>query len=269
MNKLFYVGVFLPLSFIMAQKNKVDNNFLGKYVAQKTSSLYTKFEFDNNGKVTVGDLIFEEDFFVKDDSLFIIPNKDVLIFKISKNKKTLKGISNWVKDETWEFENKGVDKRTNDSLAKNKANLVCEYYVKTRKNKNMFDLILDADFKKEYIAVLTDLCDKGYARACGELLGNNMMDEMGGISVVMGKGKPNKLVENPENIKLCQRMIELGDTDGYVLLGQYYFALGKKAEGQKQIDKAIELGSKNPLLFFNQNQLEQKTERIISTPPKR
>lgn len=128
-----YLLIFLSI-FSFAQKP--DNALQGYYGIKGNGGLYGSFNFDGNGKVLIGDMA-HGDYFTRNDSLIIYPDKDIFIFKIKG--KELHGISTWVENEVWKFnkDSISVNNRKNPELSQKKAELLAEYYDK---KKNQGDL---------------------------------------------------------------------------------------------------------------------------------
>jgi len=69
-------------SYILSAQN-ADNSLQGYYKASSDDTLYSSFNFDGNGKVSIGDMDYG-DYFTRNDSLIIYPDKSIFIFKIKK-----------------------------------------------------------------------------------------------------------------------------------------------------------------------------------------
>jgi hypothetical protein len=82
-----------------------------------------------------------------------------------------------------------------------------------------------------------------------ELFGVKLMNEMGGISAVLMPQKELKKTENQELVQLANKIIEMGEPDGHMLLGSYLYSIGQKEKGNSEVEKAIELGSKKAILL--------------------
>jgi hypothetical protein len=234
--KIFLIlTVFFTLQFANAQK--VSNNLIGHYKEVGDSTLYSYFTFDNNGKVDIMGF-GKEDYFIKGDSLIVFTNKsDIFKFILTKNK--LKGVSKWVDKGNWEkYDSIVVDNRKDNELAGRRANLLNEYYEKTRLNGPQMELLFDGDKMKNYKATINDLCLKELPKACVELFGL----KLGGLESYLKKDT-KKMTEDPEMISLAKKIIDLGEVEGYTVLGSYYCAVGKIDEGKINLNKAVELGS--------------------------
>lgn len=241
---------------LYAQAQTVNNKLNGYYKAQSDTLMYSYFSFDGNGKVDIMGM-GEGAFFTNGDSLIVFPDKSVFKFKIEGNK--LIGTSNWVKDGVWVKQDSTVaSNRKDDTLAQHQAELLNEYYQKTRMNGTDLTMLFDDKLMQEYTNTLQDLCYKGLPKACMELFGVKLMNEMGGIAAVLMPQKELKKTENQELVQLANKIIELGEADGHMLLGSYLYSIGQKEKGNSEIEKAIDLGSKKAALLQLNMSLEEE-----------
>lgn len=238
----------LALLLIMttAQAQKINNDLSGYYLAQDETQLYSFFIFDGNGKVDITGM-GDGDFFSKDDTLIIFPDKSIFKFKIEKDRIT--GVSDWVKDGVWiRQDTLTEDKRTNSQLAQQKAVLLNDYYRQTRMGGNDLSLLFDEDAGSRYQKTLEELCSKGLAKACMELFGLRLMNEMGGMGAVLTNTHTTTLKNNPELVALANKVIDMGEPEGHTLLAKYWYALGDKEKAAAEFDAAIAAGSKTAAL---------------------
>ncbi|WP_027387553.1 hypothetical protein [Chryseobacterium gregarium] len=237
---LFLVGI-ISCGYFNAQE--ADNNLQGYFMTNAKETLYPYFAFDGNGKVDIAGY-GKGDYFVKNDSVVVFPDKDVFVFKISKNRLT--GISSWVQNTKWDLKKDSIaeNNRKDNALAKKNAQLLDEYYHKTRaKSKsNDFDKLFDDSAMGNYSKTIDDLCVRGLAKACMEKFGIMVMQDAGGMGAIL-KNKPKKLKQNPEIIKLGQKIIGMGEIEGHTALGSYYYSLGDKTKAEKEWQKAVDKGS--------------------------
>ena len=236
-----WIAIFVLLPFL-AFSQKIDNHLHGYFEAKKDNNLYGYFAFDGNGKVEISGFN-TEDFFVKEDSVFVFTDKtDVFIFKLKNNQ--LKGIeTSFVKGETWIKKDTLVEnKRKNDEAAQKNAELLHQYYLKTRKNKN-FAFLFDEKENTKYENDLFQLCNDGLIKACKEEFALKLINLSGGIEGLMSKKKAVKIEPNEELEQLSKKIIAAGDVDGHTLLASYYQMMGNDKEAKKQLDIAVEKGS--------------------------
>lgn len=220
---------------------EADNNLQGYYTTNSKESLYSYFAFDGNGKVDIAGY-GKGDYFVKGDSVVVFPDKDIFVFKISKNR--LIGNSSWVKNTKWDLnkDSIAVNNRKDEALAKKNANLLYEYYRKTRAKSNDLEKLFDQSAMTDYTKTINDLCARGLSKACMEKFGLMVMEDMGGMGAVLAS-KTKKPKQNPEIIKLGQKIIDMGEVEGHTILGSYYYSLGDKIKAEKEWQKGLDQGS--------------------------
>ncbi|MCW3169876.1 hypothetical protein OMO38_15225 [Chryseobacterium sp. 09-1422] len=235
---LFLFGIIFSGLF---NAQEADNNLQGYFMTNSSESLYSYFAFDGNGKVDIAGY-GKGDYFVKNDSVIVFPDKDIFIFKMNKNR--LNGISDWVKNTKWDLKKDSIaeNNRKDDALAKKNAQLLYEYYQKTRKKSNDLGRLFDESAMGNYTKTINDLCSKGLTKACMEKFGLMVMEDVGGMGAVLtSKTKKPKL--NPEIIKLGQKIISMGEVEGHTVLGSYYYSIGDKVKAEKEWQKGTDEGS--------------------------
>ncbi|WP_407401899.1 hypothetical protein [Chryseobacterium sp.] len=232
------IFIFVLLSFF-ANAQKVDNSFHGFYQEKKDNTFYKQFEFDGNGKVLIAGLDYG-DFFTRNDSIIVYPDKSLFIFKIQKNK-TIKGISDWVEKGIWEPIKDSIvtNNRKNEQQAQREAQLLAEYYDRTKAKSSLEDL-----FSGKTNPVYQEMCDKGLSRSCMNLFGMKMLEYTPALLNEPEKIASKKLKPHPELIALSKKIVALGNPEGYTVLGSYYHILGLKEKANSEWDKAIKLGSR-------------------------
>lgn len=237
-----YVLVLIGFIFSgFANAQEADNNLQGYFMTNSKESLYSYFAFDGNGKVDIAGY-GKGDYFIKGDSVVVFPDKDIFIFKMNKNR--LSGISDWVKNTKWDLKKDSVaeNNRKDEALAKKNAQLLYEYYQKTRKKTNDLEKLFDENAMGNYAKTIDDLCSRGLTKACMEKFGLLVMEDVGGMSAVLtSKTKKPKL--NPEIIKLGQKIISMGEVEGHTVLGSYYYSTGDKVKAEKEWQKGTDKGS--------------------------
>lgn len=240
MKKLFFLfSLFMGISIF---SQKTDNSLHG-YFEATSNSMYQSFKFDGNGEVTIADAGYG-DYFVRNDSLIIYPDKSVFIFKVGRDK-TLTGISDWVEGERWMpvKDSAVVNNRKNDDAARKQALLLAEYFDKT---KNMSDI--EAVFDENAPKMNEDLCNRGLVKSCLNVFGYKMLEYTPGLLTSPEKIPSKKLKPHPELIALAQKITQMGSAEGHTALAGYYYILGMKDEAGKEYDKAIEKGSHKALM---------------------
>ena len=251
--------LFFPF-FIFSQN--INNDLSGYFeIKNGETSFYPSISFDGNGKARITEFSAPEDFFVKNDSVFVFTDKiDVFIFKLKG--KELEGLAThfvkghkWIKNDTL-IENN----RTDDANAIQQAELLHEYYLKTRKGKDL-TFLFDEKEASKYQENLMALCDKGLIRSCKEIFGVKLMNLTGGIgNYILGKELP-KITPDAELEALAKKTVAAGDPDGYMLLGSYKEATGEKEEAKKYFDKAVEEGSLKAALLMIEKELELEVKK--------
>jgi hypothetical protein len=233
---LVLMAVFFITGGVLAQK--ADNALQGYYEEQGDETFYKGFGFDGNGKMAGG--MSDGDYFTRNDSLIVFPDKSIFIFKIRKDR--LIGISDWVKKGVWvrKKDSLVVNNRKNPEEAQKKAALLAAFYDRT-KNRSA----LDALFSDDLLTINEDFCNQGLAKACLNTFGIKMMKYTPGLLGDPEKIKEKKLKPHPELIQLSERIVSLGEMSGYNVLGSYYYVLGLRdkafetwSEGEKHGDTA-------------------------------
>ncbi|WP_133121644.1 hypothetical protein [Chryseobacterium sp. PMSZPI] len=224
MRKLLLTSTLLLAGCMSAQK--ADNALQGYYEEQGNETFYKGFSFDGNGKVVGG--MSNGYYFTRNDSLVVFPDKSIFIFKIKKDK--LIGVSDWVEKGIWtrKKDNSEVNNRKNPEEARKRAALLAEFYDKTKKWSELDALVSD-----DLLKTNEDFCNRGLPRACLTTFGIKMVKYTPDLLGDPDKIKAKKLKPHPELIQLSQRIVSLGETEGYNVLGSYYLILGLQ-------DKAFE-----------------------------
>ena len=241
---LFFI-LIIGTNFSLAQE--INNNLHGYYVAKSPSSTYSSFEFDGNGKVSIIGIEFR-DYFTKGDSLIIYPDESIFKFKMQKNK--LIGASSWVEKQTWIKKDTVVsNNRKDDSKAKNIALLMNDYY-NISGDKTSLDFLggdEKVSIKKNKI---NKLCNQGLSRACLDYFGMLVIDDQGLMNLL--NSKTSSKPENPVIVALGNKIISQGETEGYAVLGSYYFMIGKKQKAMQQWKMGAKKGdSKSAIALFD------------------
>jgi hypothetical protein len=252
--KKFHFLILLIFLSNLANSQVIDNNLQGYYEAKSGSSMYSFFEFDGNGKVSIVG-IGTGDYFIKGDSLIIYPDKSIFKFKI-KNK-TLIGASNWVNNETWIRKDTVVANNRKDPIqAKKKAVLLNEYY-KMSDGESTLDFMLDDAKTKEKKQKINKLCNDGLSKACMDYFGMILIEDQG-LGALLNPEKNTKSKPlNTEIIALGNKIISQGEPEGYTLLGTYYYILGNKDKAMEQWNLGVDNGSQKSAMALFQIEMEQ------------
>lgn len=240
MAKKLVLQLFFLFSYMLSAQ-EADNSLQGYYGAVNDKTLYNSFSFDGNGKVLISEINYG-DYFTRNDSLIIYPDKSIFIFKIKKGKLT--GISNWVEKGVWvpKKDSSEINNRNSPTNAKKKAQLLAEYYDKTKKS-SVSGLDFEALVSGKTSGINEELCNKGLAKACLNLFGLKMMEYTPGLLNEPEKIASKKMKPHPELISLSKKIIDLGEPEGYTVLGSYYYTLGLKEKAFKTWDEGEKKGS--------------------------
>ena len=241
----------------MSFSQEINNNLHGYYVAKSVTSTYSSFEFDGNGKVSIIGMELR-DYFTKGDSLIIYPDKSIFKFKIQKDK--LIGVSDWVEKQTWIKKDTIVPNNRKDVAKAKKTALLMNEYYKITGNKSSFDFLggdEKATIKKDKI---NQLCNQGLSRACLDYFGMLVIEDQGLLNLL--NSKENTKPENPTIVALGNKIISQGETEGYAVLGSYYYMIGNKQKAMQQWKLGENKGnSKSSMALFNIG-LEAELDKI-------
>lgn len=240
----------LLIASISVNAQNISNNLTGYFKTNNEDALYTSIHLNGNGHALISDG-FSAEYFQKDDTLYVFPDKSVFIFKIEKDK--LKGISEWVDKQTY----KSSKVPTNDDYERNfntyniDPNLLYQFYQKNFIEGT--DQISWEAFENEqaYNSKMKELCEKGLTTACGALFGMEMLKGYGGLDGLINNEttiqKPNENIE-----KIAQKMIDAGDNRGYGLLGSYFYSIGNIIKAKEIYTEGSEKGdTQSALILFS------------------
>ncbi len=96
----------------------------------------------------------------------------------------------WVKQDSTVASN-----RKDDTLAQHQAELLNEYYQKTRMNGTDLTMLFDDKLMQEYTNTLQDLCYKGLPKACMELFLFFFMNETSSIAFLILLSKKMEIAD--------------------------------------------------------------------------
>ncbi|WP_052356505.1 hypothetical protein [Niabella soli] len=254
---MLLVCLFVNLS-ICSQAQKITNELQGYYYEKTDSSLYHFFVFDGNGKVNISG--YDEGlYFQKGDTVIVYPDKSIFKFLLKDHK--LYGVSDWVANGVWDFNPDTIvaGKRTNPIQADRTANLLSQYYELTAKSPWAF---LD-DSTGGYSTALKTLCDSGLSKACLDLAGLKITEQLGGVAALL-KGAPvaKKQQPDPTIMKILQDAIRTGDANGYAVLGSYHALLGDLDRAKDIYEQGNSLGCKKCALALFSMELEKETQKL-------
>ena len=259
--KMKKTAIIIALFVItVGQSQTINNNLQGYFKDTKGESFYSYLSFDNNGKVGIIGLE-GGDYFIKGDSLIVFPDKSIFKFKIENDK--LIGVSNWVQDGVWQLQKDSIatNNRKDDALAEKRAVLLNEYYEKTRMKDNQMAMLFDKQLMLDYKKTIESLCDRELPRACMEWFGLQLVEEMGGFEAAMNPKKAKPMTESPAIIALANKIIDLGEVEGYTALANYYTILKQNDKANETLEKAISAGSRKAALQLLLNDAENEDDK--------
>ncbi|MBO9620515.1 MAG: hypothetical protein J7539_15940 [Niabella sp.] len=261
---MLLICLFVNLS-ICSQAQKITNELQGYFYEKADSSLYHFFVFDGNGKVNISG--YDDGlYFQKGDTVIIYPDKSIFKFLLKDHK--LYGVSDWVANSVWEFNPDSVvaGRRSNAVQSDRFANLLFQYYELTPKNQWAF---LE-DTVGRYSTALKTLCDSGLSKACLDLAGLKISEQLGGVMALL-KGAPpaKKQQPDPEIMKILQDAIRTGDTNGYAVLGSYHALLGDLDRARDIYEQGNSLGCKKCALALFSMELEKEAQQLEASDKKK
>ncbi|WP_114793294.1 hypothetical protein U0035_04235 [Niabella yanshanensis] len=268
-RKFFYVLCLLIIGGIQVlSAQKITNELQGYFKASSDTAMYEYFTFDGNGRVDIMG-IGNGYYFQKDDSLIVYPDKSIFKFVIKGDK--LYGASDWVDGCVWEkVKDTTVETLRTDPVASDRiAGLLYQYYSIKRRSSELSLLFEGPD--STYASTLKNLCDSGLSKACLDYAGLKTLEDMGGIAALYSSEKQiKKRAPNQEILDIIYRAIDLGDTNGYEVLGGYYAAIGDIQAARESLEAGQEVGCGKCAMALFSMELEaeaMKLEKKNKTAP--
>lgn len=207
------------------------NDLVGIYEGGKKNT-YSSFEFRGNGYVRINESLNGE-YFHENDSLYIFTGIDVAIYEISKAK--LKGLSQWVKNESLKLTRDGEGVHFPNPQ---RANWLKSYYL-----NNYFIPTVDQQSEEQISDILNrmneinhHLCTEGLDLGCVQNFSYLLMQY-------------DENLQSPSNgywtslFQLAQRVIQLGNSDGYGLMYSYHLLRDETELAEKVLNQGVDLGS--------------------------
>ncbi|MGE9310348.1 hypothetical protein ACLOAU_01785 [Niabella sp. CJ426] len=233
------LSLIMVSSFTLSAQ-KITNALHGYFKASSDTAMYEYFTFDGNGRVDITG-IGNGYYFQKDDSLIVYPDKSIFKFIIKGNK--LYGASDWVDGYVWEkVKDTTVESlRTDPGESDRIAGLLYQYY-NIKKGGSELSLLFEGP-DSTYEHTLKNLCDSGLSKACLDYAGLKTLEDMGGVTALFNSKKQiKKRAPNQEIVDIIYRAIDLGDTNGYEVLGGYYASIGNLQMARESFELGEELG---------------------------
>ena len=259
MNRLLLV-LLLIASNVNAQQ--AQNLLLGNFTTNCSSSYYRSLTFDNNGKLNIDASIAE--YFIIGDTLIAFPDKDIFKFIIKGD--SLYGVSDWVKDIVWNKTQEAVEnKRTDHQKAVENAELLYEYYLKTRLNIDQIDQIFDRNKFEQYQSVLESLCNRNLIRACKEYFATLALERMAEIKNASNDSTDKELTANPEMLKIIEKVKSMDVDEGNFLEANYLIMTGQTEAGEKILIDLVNSGNIQAASYFYSLKDDRETdiERVV------
>lgn len=260
-KKFFYLVVALIIGGIQTlSAQKISNELHGYFKASSDTALYEYFSFDGNGTVDITGM-GNGYYFQKDDSLIVYPDKSIFKFIIKGDK--LYGASDWVDGYVWEkVQDTTVESlRTDPGESDRIAGLLYQYY-NIKKGGNELSLLFEGP-DSTYENTLKNLCDSGLSKACLDYAGLKTLEDMGGVAALFdSKKQVKKRAPNQEIVDIIYRAIDLGDTNGYEVLGGYYAAIGDIQAARESFELGGELGCGKCGMALFSLELEEEARKL-------
>ena len=247
--------LFLILGQIIFAQN-VTNTLKADFKTKSKDALYSYINFDGEGNADISGYNTYP-YFERNDSVVILVDKSAFVLKKVKNE--LVGVSDWIEGNKYKSNLKQLNSvpQTNQELLK-KAELYSDYYTTNYiKVANLFTDELNEDVYEKMMDQLIqnndNLCKRDLDLGCIQLFSLKMTKEMGGVSAALNLSedfvfKPNKYFED-----LGQKVINLGNPQGYGLLASYYTLTRDKQKADEMVEKGIEEGCELCLTIALQN----------------
>ncbi|KUF43443.1 hypothetical protein [Myroides marinus] len=236
----------LALQAVFAFGQKASNNLKGVFKNQSSWSSYTTLDFNGKGKVVINDKD-QYEFFERNDSIFVLYEDGPLLFsKLNNNQ--LKGITKKVakytftsKDKEFSYEKAaaGVDKR---------LDLIQQYYIVNYVNPDKLFGKKKGSFKSSMQVMRAEnqkLCDLDLDLGCIQIFAYGLTEKsLGALSVLLApkEKKVEDIKEDKDMEKLGNKIINLGNPEGYGLLYSYYTLVGQDDKAKEINEKGIKEG---------------------------
>ncbi|MBF0598259.1 hypothetical protein IM532_12550 [Faecalibacter sp. WQ 117] len=243
MTMKFLLPIILFAQILFAQQTS--NNLEGSFKNKSKNSIYTTLNFDGRGKVNINDMQ-EYDFFERNDSVIAFVDNVPFIFKKKNNQ--LVGQGEWINNEVFKSSSKTLMyNQDNDmKLAQRAKWLERHYELNYKIGLNLFALAEGEDDLNQKIENLlienTKLCNEGFDLGCIQQFSQEIMADMGGISLALQGQGNSSFVPNKKYEELGNKVIQLGNPEGYGLLSSYFYMINESEKAKEINDKGLEEG---------------------------
>jgi hypothetical protein len=240
MKNLLFLMFVLQTVFAFGQKPS--NNLKGTFKNQSKWSSYSSLEFNGKGKVVINDKD-QYEFFERNDSIFVLyEDGSLLLGKMNDNE--LKGYSKKIAKYTFTSTDKKFTYDKKAEGADKRLELIEKYYIVNYVNADkLFGKKKKGSFRSSMQIMKEEnqkLCDADLDLACMQIFVYGLTDKsLGALSVLLApkEKKVEDIKEDKDMEKLGNKIIKLGNPEGYGLLYSYYTLVG-------QDDKAKEINEK-------------------------
>lgn len=238
---IFYFAlIFFSLS--LRGFSQPSNELTGRFEGPKKNT-YSSFEFNGNGFVRINQSINGE-YFHENDSLFIFSGVDVALYEVSKSR--LKGISQWVKNESLK-----LVKQPKDVFFPNSQRAI---WLKRYYRNNYFLSYSDQQTEEEINEALTAM-DSINHTLCMEGLDLGCMQNFSYLLMQFKEGNQDYSEAYWTQLdQLANRVIALGNPDGYGLKYTYHLLRDELDLATSVLNQGVDLGSQLCLKLLLDNE---------------
>lgn len=197
--------------------------------------MISSLKFLENGKVNINN-INSVDYYYENDSIYVINGEELALFSLNKNK--LKSLSSWNSKDELKLVNSLDYFQNNDSIQNIRSNLI-KQYISNNYNLHLKNVSLDNSNEDLLFSINSknvELCEEGLDLACIQY-----------YSFLMSKHET--ILEEEKSLSLEQlynlsnKVIKMGNPDGYGLLFSYYILRDEQEIGEIYLEKGLNLGS--------------------------
>lgn len=209
------------------------NNLIGEYTGS-SKYLNQKLSFFGNGKVLINNEI-EGEFFYENDSLFLFRNLETSIYKIENAK--LIGLSKWEKNNVLKLKKNSNTTINPIEIENPRASWLKRFYkINDEVRLDQYDSLSELVEAYKTINIENQqLCDEGFDLACIQNFSFT-------THLIMNENQSENVdIDHLKNI--AEKVIALGNSDGYGLMYSYFVMNDEENLGEKYLEQGLELGS--------------------------
>lgn len=233
-NIILRIGLLLFISMQLFAQPK--NALTGEYAGHEKYA-HHNFVFMGNGKVFINREI-QAEFYYENDSLFIFKDMDISIYKMEKNK--LIGLTPWEKNQTLKLKKNTVDVINPIEMVHPRADWLKRFY-KNNAQSRLSEMMDNGELALHFKAINEEnerLCFEGFDLGCIQnysFLTLQLMNEQETVDTHKSEFLQLK--------HLAERVIQLGNPDGYGLLYSYFVMKDEESLGEEYLELGLALGS--------------------------